>query len=670
MARRGGPGWRAILPDRWAWLRLFASPSSYLLLVAAATTAAAKLRVLRDIDGVSGWPLWWAVSVAPDLALCAGLAALFARGERRVAWLLAATVPLSLLVAAIAVVNSAYLGITGEQLTWQTVSLGLDRFGDVSGIVGEEAARLGWRVGAAVGVIVAIPVAALWGLRRAGRALHPVAAPGRAHASLLVAVASLLVALIAPRPGLFAVAELGSSAVLRTYWGWITHDPDERAAVWFDGYDPVELVAPDAIDALRAGSAPNVVVVVMESTGRAATSLAGAGGAARTARTPNLEALAGRGLEVTGARAVVPHTTKSLFAILCGRLPLMQLALLETSMAIQVQCLPAVLRAAGWRTGFFQSSLGVFEDRPRLVRKLGFAEFAAWEDIGGEPLGYLASDDESLAGALAAWLDRGGGRGPFFATLLTSATHHPYRLSRAAAARAQATGAAIGDPRERHARLIEAEDHLIGRVRDLLRERGLDGNTVVVALGDHGEGFGEKGIRQHDNNFFEEGLHVPWVMAGPGVPHVSVGGEASLVDVTPTILQVLGVPLSPAAARAIPGRGLLRGSPGPRLVVFSCWYDERCRGFVEGGRKVVFVPDANRAFWFDLAADPGERRPRPLTAELAERLLEAHRLVDSHRTPEWPDERAAMTDYPPWDCPAGQTCRHPKSPPAGLFAAP
>jgi len=673
--RAPGRRWGAFVPERWAWLRVLGSPSSFLLLLAVVVTAFAKLRVISAVEGVVAWPLWWSVSVAPDAALCAALAALFARGERRVPWLMAATIPLAALVAAIAVINGGYLGITGEQLTWQTFALGLARFGDVSGIVGEEAARLGWRAPVGALVLLGIPAASLWLLRRSGRSIHPVAAPGRAHAALLCAAVAALVALAAPRSHVFAVDQLRSSAVLHTYWGWVTHDPDERPdQEWFEGYDPAELVEPRAIDALAAARSPNVVLLVMESTGRDSTSLTGARG---LARTPNLQALAAGGLEMTGARAVVPHTTKSLFTVLCGRLPLMQLALLETTSAIQLQCLPSILRAAGWRTAFFQSSLGVFEDRPRLVRKLGFAWFAAWEDIGGEPLGYLASDDQSLAGALAAWLDRsaassaGPGPRPFFATLLTSATHHPYRLSAAAAARARAAGSPTETDSDRHARLIEEEDRLLGSVRKVLRQRGLDGRTVIVAIGDHGEGFGDKGIRQHDNDFFEEGLHVPWVMAGPGVRHAVVGGEASLVDVTPTILDLLGVSLAPAAARATPGRSLLGGAPRePRLLVFSCWYDERCRGFVEAGRKVVFVPEADRGFWFDLAADPDERDPRRLTAELTARLGQAHHLIDAHRTPAWPEKRDVMTDYPPWSCPADQPCRHPKSPPKGLFTAP
>jgi len=641
--------WSALVPARRGWLRLVAAPSSYLLVIALVLTAAAKLRVLGELEGVSARPLWWIAICAGDAAFYLGLAALFALGERRFPWIMAVTIPLSLLVAAVAVVNAAYLGIAGEQMTWQVMAVGLDRFGDVSGIVGEQAAQLGW--GSLLTALVLV-----------GQRLHPAAEAGaRAHAAALVAAVALLVALLAPDGSAFALTRLRGNAVLRTYWGWLTDDRDARSAeVWFQGYDPPELVDAQGLAALRAGPRPNVVVIVLESVRRDATTLAAPNA---PARTPNLALLASRGLEITGGRAVVPHTTKSVFSMLCGRLPLMQLALIEADGPLDIQCLPSALGAAGWRTGFFQSSVGAFEDRPRLVRRMGFSSFAAWEDIGGQPLGYLASDDESLAAPLAAWIDRDRGR-PFFAVLLTSSTHHPYRLSHAA----EAAGGPADTPRDRYHRLIEAEDRLVGRVVALLAARGLTDSTIVVALGDHGEGFGEKGIRQHDNDFFDEGLRVPWVIAGPRVPHAVVPGDASLVDLAPTLLELAGAHMPAAVAQTTPARSLASGaSPGPRLLVFSCWFDIRCRGFVGNGQKVVFIPEMSRAFWFDLARDPHENSPRPLDDQLALHLQRAHMVIDSHRVLEWPKGRAAMNDYPPWTCPAGDSCRHPKSPAGGMF---
>ena len=125
----------------------------------------------------------------------------------------------------------------------------------------------------------------------------------------------------------------------------------------------------------------------------------------------------------------------------------MQRHIIEVTESIEVQCLPDVLRRAGYRTAFFQSALGRFEDRPRLVALLGYEEFAAWEEIRGEPLGYLASDDESMVPVVARWLDSSEGDEPFFATVLTSAAHHPYQLPRRIPGARRPGGQLRRDPR-------------------------------------------------------------------------------------------------------------------------------------------------------------------------------------------------------------------------------
>jgi phosphoglycerol transferase MdoB-like AlkP superfamily enzyme len=265
----------------------------------------------------------------------------------------------------------------------------------------------------------------------------------------------------------------------------------------------------------------------------------------------------------------------------------MQWELYEVSLSVEGQCLPHILGVAGYRRAFFQSALGSFEDRPRLVAKLGFEQFMAWEDIGGEPLGFLASDDESLTAPFLRFVDEGAGR-PFFAVLLTSAPHFPYRLSKAAASRTGESRRPRASSWERYSRLIEAGDVLMTDVLLGLASRGLSENTIVVALGDHGEGFGDQGVRQHDTNFFEEGLRVPVVLAGPRIAPRVATQAASLLDLLPTLLDALELPY---ATSALPGQSYLNRDPAPSPKLFGCWFERKCRGFVEGNRKVVYVPE-------------------------------------------------------------------------------
>ncbi len=649
-------------------MRLLASPSGYLLLLGLALTVIAKAKVLAGLDGVGFVPLVLVGAVASDVLLFVGLAAVSSLGEGRVRWLSAATIPLALMLLVLSLINYTYLGETGEQITYEAISLGLDRFGDLKKIVAELLVNIGViKIIFVALALVGLPIAGHWLVRRQAPTVEPlVVGRHRALCAAWLLVPALLVWLLAPAPDAFGARKLQTNAALDTYWDWVTGtDPTTELAqnVEFSGYDPVGLVDERALRAFAANSRPNVLVIMLESARFDFTSLSGP--SARAA-TPNLLALAQTGMWARTARAVVPHTTKSVFSMMCGRYPLMQRTTVEISEPLAIDCLPRMLRRAGYQTAFFQTALGTFEHRPRLVQKLGFAHFEAWENIGGEPLGYLASDDESLSAPLARWLDARDTTAPFMAALLTSATHHPYRLSNRVKARVKASGAPAGTAEQRYARLTEAEDVMLGKVLALLDVRDLRRSTIVVVVGDHGEGFGAKGVRQHDANFFEEGLRVPLVISGPGVPTRIIEGNASLVDLTPTLLALLGIPMSARGARATPGQSLLRDVPADTPRYFGCWYDLRCRGFVVNHKKVVFVPHTGQAFYFDLAADPNERRALPLTPALVARMPVLHQVIESRRTRTFPLIAGEVSGYGEWKCERGARCKHPRSP-TGLF---
>lgn len=648
--------WGALLlPDRWSWLYVLGTPTSFLLVFATLATMAAKLTVVRGLDGIGFWPARWLAACGVDIAFLFGLAALLALGEHVRRSMLFATLPLALLVTTLAVINACYLTIAGEQLTWPVLMLGLMRFGDVQGIVGGTAFVSPLVAVLVVVLVVTPPAIALYVLRRAGRPLGPaVAGPGRARALGSCALVGLLVVLAVPAPRQFALGRLHANAVLRTYWGMAGgSDHWNGTPGTFDGYQPRDLVDAQAIDTLRAGPRPNVVLVILESTGRNATSL---GGPAVPAKTPNLVALAARGLEMTHARTVIPQTTKSVWSMLCGRIPLLESTVFENTGTLDVQCVPSILDAAGWRTGFFQSAIGRFEDRPRLVAHLGFRDFLSAEHMTTEILGYLAAEDGVLVEPLEKWIDQAPDQ-PFFATLLTAATHHPYDLSPAHATRVDAMGAPSDSERARYDRQIEAADQMLGDVIAALRQRNLLERTVVIVVGDHGEGFGEKGVKQHGSNFFEESLRVPFVITGPGVPARKTAAAATLVDLAPTLLELLGVPLSPVASRATHARSLLHDAPPGRVLPFACFYDNACRGFVRDQTKVVYVPETGQAFSYDLATDPEETAPVPLSDELAARLAEVQEIIDSHRSHGWPRTKSQLDRFPRWTCAPDAVCK-------------
>ncbi len=640
-------------PERSAWLRILASPSSYCLAVAALFSLAAKLVAAWELE--LAWPLLigaWA-SLA-DVALYLGLAAGFAWTEGRSRWWSVVTYPVAALLLMAAGANAAYLVISGEQGGWDALVDLWERRSDARLVLEEQLGESDVRIGLGLGLLalVSLPLGLRWTLARFSRAWsNPGDARARSLACATLAVVFGFLALAAPAPSRLEANVLGRNVLAVIARGALR----EPLVGSFKGWAPAA-VTPSELAALRQRPRHNVLVVVLESTRFDFTSLAGKQARARTAR---LEQLAERGWSAPFARAVLPHTTKSLFSMLCGRFPTLQKGLIEVSQDTKVQCLPEILRDSGYQTAFFQSAVGSFEQRPRLIEKFGFEQFQAHEDIGGRKVGYVGSDDGSLVQPVDAWVKTA--KEPFMLTVLTSAAHHPYRLPRRLAVRARKDDLPQTTAQERYARLIEAEDEVLGALVDILEGARVLERTLVVVVGDHGEGFGDHGVRQHDNNFYEEGLRVPFVVAGPGIPAGRrFEGNASLVDVTPIVLGALGVRSS---AGKLDGFDLLSAPPAPDLPrYFSCFGNMSCRGFVSGRHKVVVRPAAAQAWQFDLDRDPDEKVMRVLERSLSQKLPLLDRVIDGHRAENWPLVLDELTRFAPWWCPArSSACKHPKS---------
>lgn len=661
-----GNSWRLALPPNRGWLRLLASPSSYIFAAIFLLTAIAKMMVLARHDDVSSWLLYLPWAVSADLLVYFGLAACFAAVEAHRPALRSVTFSLAGMIGFLGLINAWYLSVAGWQLSADILSVGIERLDDTLQIAGEQVSNMVGTVGLVVLVAVAIPVALRHLLTRQGEWKVLEHGRERAHCAFTAALLGGLMALVLPPPLFFGAEELGSNAAARTYWTWATQVPPHH----FVGYDPPYLVSEEEMARFGAETdRPNILIVILESTRYDHTSLADPDYGKGT-ETPNLLSLARDGTSARYARTVLPHTTKSIFAVLCGRYPALQTGTLEQSDNIVVQCLPRILSNTGYRTAFFQSARGTFEFRPRVVEKLGYQKFFAWEDIQGEPVGYFSSDDESLAPAFTTWLDAGrdvtdGTSEPFLATILTSTTHHPYRLPEVVRERVEESGAASETDEDNYARLVESQDHMLGALLQTLEERGQRESTIVVALGDHGEGFGHKGVAQHDANAFDEGLRVPLVFRGPGVPQRTIEENVTLGDVTPTLMGLLGLRLAEEANRDVIGMDILTAEIPRRVLYFSCWFERVCEGFVTGHDKVIYAPQMETGWHFDLAADPLENEPRELPFRLRALLPEMRRELDAYRAVrDFPIELGPVIyDYHPWVCAPGRPCNHPNARP-------
>jgi arylsulfatase len=82
-------------------------------------------------------------------------------------------------------------------------------------------------------------------------------------------------------------------------------------------------------------------------------------------------------------------------------------------------------------------------------------------------------------------------------------------------------------------------DRELGRLLATLREQGLWQDTVLVLVGDHGEGLGQHAQLGHGCIYGEQ-LRVPAMIRAPGLPPRRVPWLVSLVDILPTALALIG----------------------------------------------------------------------------------------------------------------------------------
>jgi arylsulfatase A-like enzyme/Flp pilus assembly protein TadD len=322
------------------------------------------------------------------------------------------------------------------------------------------------------------------------------------------------------------------------------------------------------------------------------------------ARTPVLDALAASGVLCQHAYTVAPLTLPAHASLFTGLYPAEHgvrsngRGRLDES----IPTLAEVLRRQGYDTAAFVAAF-VLDAKFGLERGFRKYDDDIAEDAPGADPSHRERDGQSVVDAALAWLGEKRER-PFFCWVHLFDPHAPYL------AHADLFGDEFAD------RPYDAElayvDGQVGRLVDFLKARGLDSNTVVVVVGDHGEGLGEHIERKHGMTLYNATMHVPLIFRQGGrfVPGRRLDGTVSLVDVSPTILELLGL----RDPRKITGQSLARGILADQSPASACYgaTDEPflnngwspLRSLTEGSWKYI---KTTRPELYDLINDPGER---------------------------------------------------------------
>lgn len=102
-------------------------------------------------------------------------------------------------------------------------------------------------------------------------------------------------------------------------------------------------------------------------------------------------------------------------------------------------------------------------------------------------------------------------------------------------------------------------DDCVGRLRQSLKESGLDENTVIVFLADHGDHLGSH-HRFNKGTLFEEAIRIPMIFHAPGkwAAKENHSQVAQIIDVLPTLMDIAGAEI-PDAAQGQSLRPILTG---------------------------------------------------------------------------------------------------------------
>ncbi len=381
----------------------------------------------------------------------------------------------------------------------------------------------------------------------------------------------------------------------------------------------------------RAPGAPATFLIVVDTLRADRLSCYGA----KPGLTPNIDALAARGVRFSNASASASWTVPSMGAMLTSVYPT-QLGLIEqpsTDVAsyewrtkrdqlgftppAEVDTLAEILQDAGLRTAAFVNQPGLnsfdgflqgFVDwfAPIDLKRVGRHDpnIAFPEQEWPQYLMYAHRIDRLLILAFDRWLEASAEEGIFvWLHLLTP--HDPYLEY----PRPQEGPPPPENLSDQYDNEIRIADGMIGDImRSIEKHIGFD-RAKIIFTSDHGEGFGEHGMTEHGHTLHREVTHVPLIVVSSDLPAGRVvETRVSSVDILPTFLELVEIDL-PQPHR-VEGSSLLSAiesdSSDRQIYSEGMLYGSTERSLIEDGYKLMFDQQGERYTLYDLSKDPGE----------------------------------------------------------------
>ncbi|MAS92277.1 MAG: sulfatase [Verrucomicrobiales bacterium] len=405
-------------------------------------------------------------------------------------------------------------------------------------------------------------------------------------------------------------------------------------------------------------------------------------------RTPNIDALAEKGVRFTDAYAAAAICSPTRASILTGKYParlmltqwlpagrwdakkdklregrfLRGLPLEETTLAEALRETHKTINVGKWHLGGapfslpeqhgFDANVGGSEHGApgsyfypytgdwkipttgKVVKKITLPDGKEGEyltdRLTDEAIGLIDSSDE-----------------PFFLYFPFYAVHTPLQAKKELVGKYEAVPKSQQQGNPKYAAMVESVDQNVGRVVAKLKEMGIEDETYIVFTSDNG-GFAKatdnSPLRANKGSFYEGGIRVPLIVSGPGIRK----GEISNVpvisnDLYPTILDLLEMPAMPyqhmdgisLAAHLKEGENVDREALYWHYPHYNQHPSSAPVSVVRKGKwKLIEFFETGEMELYDLGNDPGEEKnlygeKSEVVTELSADLMEWQKEVNA-----------------------------------------
>jgi lipoteichoic acid synthase len=524
-------------------------------------------------------------------------------------------------VAIVVVVTSTvahrYFMETGSTLSLTVILYSLKSFGEIKDVIGSVTSASVWlAVLALLDYVVLGPwmISRLIYGRRRGPASFGSFATARLFALGACAVSVAFIALSMPVDAGEASKSFSRDPVVNVVMSEVEH---ARIRNLTADARPMKPPVNTHLQRTPGTEKKNVVFIHLESTRARSTTPYNK----NIDTTPYLDQLSKHSLTAERAYTIVPHTSKAITSVNCGIDPHLVRDITEAEPnGIPAKCLADLLDEQGYDSVWFSSATEHFEDRRALVDNFGYKQFFpvdGMDKMGFQRSNYFGYEDDIMLQPSRNWLQEHGDK-PFMATYLGVTGHHDYRPVDRYGLKKYSNDPAL-DHYQNEVRYL---DFFVKNVIDQYKQLGLYDNTIFVIYGDHGEGFGEHDLKQHDDTIYQEGLKVPLIICEPGRFQNGKRVETltDQVDILPTVLDLLGYKVE---GGKYPGRSLLDPPEKNRTLFFSCFDEYRCLASIKGNEKYIYFFGNQPDEVYDLSKDPNERHD--IASELGDEALKKKR---------------------------------------------